>query len=376
MRRILLSGMLCFISFGLLWAGGPPSYGYDRPLSPESSLHSCQRAVSQAAKKFIYRKVNAIGSCLQAVSRNLVKNKPDAASAAQACILQFSRMDDFEASLIEGINTKCDPSQDNVIHTLEDILGAGAGVMEPLLATNLDAYCASFGGDGNIDSLNEWSSCVAAASECAVDSAIAAQFPRALEWMERVGPEMEAFHGNPNRIAEAVAALAAVEAAIEGATDDNLPEISCGPSASVPTESVAELIADPTCPCSFNAAFFPTLSGVGAVNSCTVVPSSTATLTGAQDESVAGPIGLPPAAMLTLNSTVQLGVDAAGCSASIQTQTEVSFEPFPGAAPVIFAGPLLVSQNNESLPITSPPQVEACIADIEAMAVALGLTCN
>ena len=254
MRRIILSVMFCFISFGLLWAGGPPSYGYDRPLSPESSLHRCQRAVSQAAEKFMYRKLDAIGSCLQAVSRNLVKkNEPDAAGAAHACIFRLSRIDDFEARLIEEINTKCDPSQGNVTHTLGDILGEGAGVLEPLQTTNLNAYCASFGGDGSIDSLIEWSSCLAAAIECAVDSAIATQFPRALEWMEWVGPEMAASHGNPDRIAEAVAALAAVEAAIEGATDDNLPEISCGPSASVP----AEPVADPTCPCSFDVALFP-----------------------------------------------------------------------------------------------------------------------
>ena len=245
MRKFIFS-LTLMLSFGLVWAKSDKS--------PESSLNSCQDAVRKEAQKFMHKKMDAIGRCLQDVSKEIVKkNEPDASGAAESCVKRFSKIDDLEAKLIEKISKKCDPLQDKVTHSLEDILGAGAGVMEPLEATNLNDYCASFGGDGTIDSLSEWSSCVAAASECAVDSAIAVQFPRALEWMERVAPEMAASSADPAKIAEALANLAAVEAAIEGATEDNMPEISCGPSSGGPPPD-----PDPVCPCSFSAALlFP-----------------------------------------------------------------------------------------------------------------------
>ena len=269
MRKFIFS-LTLMLSFGLVWAKSDKpdkSDKSDKHRSPESSLNSCQDAVRKEAQKFIHKKMDAIGRCLQDVSKEIVKkNELDASGAAKSCVRRFSKIDDLEAKLIEKINNKCDPLQDKVTHSLEDILGAGAGVLEPLEATNLDAYCTSFGGDGTIDSLSEWSSCVAAASECAVDSAIAVQFPRALEWMERVAPEMAASSADPAKIAEALANLAAVEAAIEGATDDNMPEISCGPSGTG--------TPDTGCPCNFKAALFPTLSATGADNSCTVVSGS------------------------------------------------------------------------------------------------------
>ena len=141
MRKLIFS-LTLILSFGVVWAKSDKS-----AKSPESSLNSCQDAVRKEAQKFIHKKMDAIGRCLQDVSKQIVKkNELDASGAAKSCVRRFSKIDDLEAKLIEKINKKCDPSQEKVTHTLEDILGAGAGVLEPLEATNLNAYCANFGG--------------------------------------------------------------------------------------------------------------------------------------------------------------------------------------------------------------------------------------
>jgi hypothetical protein len=93
-------------------------------------------------------------------------------------------------------------------------------VAEPLKVSNLDAYCAHFGGDGSIDTAAEWRACVRNALSCSAYASIAAEFPRALEWLNQVGAAMPA--------GDAKNALIAVEAAIDGTSDDNIPSLQCG----------------------------------------------------------------------------------------------------------------------------------------------------
>ena len=210
MRKLIFS-LTLMLSFGLVWAKSDKS--------PESSLNSCQDAVRKEAKKFMHKKMDAIGRCLQDVSKQIVKKGMDASGAAESCDRRFSKIDDLEAKLIEKISKKCDPLQEKVTYTEADILDAG----DPfgLQATNLEDYCASFG-VSSIGSLSDWSSCVAAASECAVDSATA-QFPRASEWLGLVEVAMTAL--------EALVNLNAVRTAIDS-DDDGKLDITCGP---VPT---------------------------------------------------------------------------------------------------------------------------------------------
>src|SRR5262249_25957348 len=113
-----------------------------------------------------------------------------------------------------------------------DIIGSGAGVPQPLNAQNLNAWCSHFGGDGSIDSLQEWTACIAAAAECDVDSAIASQYPRALDWLNLAKPAMQALSppaADPTMITDAVAGLVAVQAALDP-NNDNVVRIQCGSS--------------------------------------------------------------------------------------------------------------------------------------------------
>jgi hypothetical protein len=179
-------------------------------------------------RQFIENKLEDVGRCLRTIAKEVVeKNAPDAAKAAKECVRRFGNLGDSEAELREEITVKCAPGQPEVTHTLADVLGTGVpGVAEPLHAANLGAYCAHFGGDGSVDSLAEWLDCLAAASECAADTALAVTYPRGLEWLALVRPAMLPIDKDG-----AVAALDQVSAAIDGTPAGDLkPDIRCGPA--------------------------------------------------------------------------------------------------------------------------------------------------
>jgi hypothetical protein len=209
--------------------------------SPQGSLNKCQDTVKTQGRRFVDSYVLAVGTCLQAVSTQIVENNVvSPAAAARQCITQLRKTHDTRGagkSLVEKleakIEAKCAPGGSNT-HTLGDILGSGAGVPQPLNAQNLNAWCAAFGGDGSLDTLQEWIDCVTAAQVCTARATLAAQYPRAIEWLALVKPEMQAVPpspADPNNVSDAVAGLDATKAAIDGGPVDNIPNISCGPAA-------------------------------------------------------------------------------------------------------------------------------------------------
>jgi hypothetical protein len=209
------------------------------PPPPATSLNSCQNAVKVATATFMKSTVAAIGGCLQAISTQRVKNnKPDASLAAATCVAQFRKLNDSRGlnkqlsdKLAAAITKKCAPGQPGVSHTLADIIGSGAGVPQPLNVKNLNVWCGAYGGDGSIDTLQEWIGCVTTAAECDVDSAIASQYPRAIEWLNLVKPSMQVLAPpltDPNKVSDAVAGLAAVKAELDGPDNDNTVSIQCG----------------------------------------------------------------------------------------------------------------------------------------------------
>ena len=208
------------------------------PPPPATSLNSCQSAVRAATQQFVTSKLAAIGGCLQAVSTQIVKNhKPDASGAAAICVTSFRKLNDSRGlgkqlsdKLAAAITKKCAPGQIGVTHTLADILGSGAGVPQPLRAENLNAWCSHYGGDGSIDSVNEWITCLTAAAECDVDSAIAAQFPRVLEWLNLAQAALTAVAPpatDPTKVSDAIASLTAVKAELDPNHDD-VVSLQCG----------------------------------------------------------------------------------------------------------------------------------------------------
>jgi hypothetical protein len=193
--------------------------------SPAASLQRCQRTVQKSSAKFVAKKLKAFDVCLTKVSDEIVRNDaPNAAGAAATCAGALAKVASIEQKMVQSITATCDPAA-GTEHTLGDVRGIGAGVSEPLATVNLDVYCAAFGGDGVLDSVAEWIECIDAANECAVDAAIAAQFPRALEWLDLVRPPLAALVPTP---VSALATLDATNAAIEGPIDDDIVHVGCG----------------------------------------------------------------------------------------------------------------------------------------------------
>lgn len=248
----------------------------------QTSLNTCQNAVKVATAKFVTNKVAAIGTCLQAVSTQMVQNNAvNASAAASTCVTEFRMLSDSRSlgkslpeKLTAGITAKCTPGGNNT-HTIGDILGIGAGVSQPLNADDLNAWCSHYGGDGSIDTLQEWMDCISAAAECDVDSAIAAQYPRVLDWLVLVKPSMQALTPpgtDPNKITDAVAGLDAVKAEIDGPNNDNVVSLQCGGIVSSGTAAVSDVITGKTFSNSTAGGLTGTMPNNGAV---TLTPSTT-----------------------------------------------------------------------------------------------------
>jgi hypothetical protein len=242
----------------------------------QASLNTCQNAVKTATAAFVKNKVAAIGTCLQAISTQMVKdNAVDASGAAITCVTQFRKLYDpthpgksLPEKLTAGITAKCMPGGNNT-HTLGDVLGVGATVSQPLNAQDLNAWCSKYGGDGSIDTLQEWTDCVGVAAECDVDSAIAAQYPRVLDWLVLVKPSMQALTPpgtDPNKITDAVAGLDAVKAEIDGPNNDNVVSLQCGGIVSSGTAAVGDVLTGKTFSNSTAGGLGGTMPNNGAAN--------------------------------------------------------------------------------------------------------------
>jgi hypothetical protein len=200
--------------------------------SPQTSLDKCQKTVKAQATKFVGGTIRAVEGCLKKISTGVIGGNGAVAAAAPSCVSSFRKLDNgadptktVEAKMRAKILLACDPAAAGVEHTLQDILGAGAGVPQPIRAENIGAWCAALGGDGSIDTLQEWLDCIVAANTCAAEQSIATQYPRALEWLDLLQPAMAALVPPP---VDALAALTAVNGAIEGSPNDDKPDLICG----------------------------------------------------------------------------------------------------------------------------------------------------
>jgi hypothetical protein len=221
---------------GLLLAGPPARAA----LTPEASLNVCQGAVKAAASAYVNGYLGAASACLQLVSTAIVqRNAANAGTAAAGCVAHFRRTYDtrglglsLRERLVTAVNRKCQAGMPGVTHTLADILGTGAGVAQPLNGENLNTWCRHYAGDGSIDSVAEWLSCIEASHTCSARAALVTQFPRAFEWLARARASMLGVTpplSDPNRVTDAVAGLDAAAAAIDGPNADAQPDILCPP---------------------------------------------------------------------------------------------------------------------------------------------------
>jgi hypothetical protein len=203
--------------------------------SPERSLERCQRTAQREAVKFTQRTTAAVATCLQKVAKELIiKGEPNADGAARTCSTAFSRIqnDDptrtLEAKTRDKIGKRCDPTVNpGLEHTTADVLGPGAGVVPSLGADDIGAWCAWFGGDGELNTVEEWIDCIISAQTCDAYAALSVSFPQSLEWLDLANAAMNTLTPPP---AASIAALQSVDSAIDGSVSDDNPEIRCGAS--------------------------------------------------------------------------------------------------------------------------------------------------
>ena len=131
----------------------------------QASLNTCQAQVKSAAQTYVDGYVNAVATCLQAVSKEFIQNNAgDPSKAARTCVTQFRLLNDSRSAgkslaekLTASIDKKCAPGMPNVTHTLEDILGSSAGVPESIEVENIGSWCQNFGGTGSITTVDSGS---------------------------------------------------------------------------------------------------------------------------------------------------------------------------------------------------------------------------
>lgn len=214
----------------------------------EKSLTKCQKTVGKEVSKYASAYTKTVGKCLDQITKVVVQSGDPIADAASKCAKSFLALKNtakpdktIAAKMAAKMAKACDPADPagKVVHTLADLLGSGAGVTEPLHVSDLGDWCSNYGGDGTIDAYAEWVSCLTEAATCEARQELATKYPRLLEWLASVETEIANLDANcggscaggctEQDVIDACTALNAVEDAIEGSTEDNLPELSCGP---------------------------------------------------------------------------------------------------------------------------------------------------
>lgn len=203
----------------------------------ESAAYVCQRQVANQAVKYAAKRNKTVASCLDKIAKEIVlKGHADAGRAAKACVAKLRKLENSEAphrTLAGKLEAKlakaCDPAINaKLALQTEDVLGGvGASVAEPLNAQLLHGWCANFGGDGVVDTVADWASCVRATADCQANLGLAVQYPRLLGFLDLIRPSIEEL-GDSAKVTDALQALDMINTAIEGDTDDDRPELSCG----------------------------------------------------------------------------------------------------------------------------------------------------
>lgn len=201
-----------------------------------TQLQACQLAASSASSKYVRAATRAVGSCLNAMSAAVVQGgvtlTQAATSSAELCTLSLRRLrnsndpgKELAATAAATIATSCDPAVNPaLLHDPADVWGAGPS---SLGAAALAESCAGLVPGEAITSVAGWSDCLLAASDCQVRQSIALRWPRALEYMAALKTAIGALPPTP-ATADALAALGALDTALEGGIEDDLPDVQCG----------------------------------------------------------------------------------------------------------------------------------------------------
>jgi ribonuclease Z len=230
-----------------------PTIGWPQVTDASRSVARCQRVAAKESRKLTVVTQNAIATCLGRISDTVVgRNQatPDVSAATTTCLAQFFRLgrsdgrsaaDKMKAKILEG----CDPTRN--AHGTADVLGGDEQTVQQSIAVrDLDGYCGAFAAGSR--TLADWVDCLRAAAECRGQQQNAVDFPRGLEWLALMAAELAT--SSSNRAADAQTALARIDTAIEGATDDDRPEIACGPDGAEGAIPVGDTPPAPAATCS------------------------------------------------------------------------------------------------------------------------------
>ncbi|MBY0277836.1 DUF1566 domain-containing protein [Candidatus Binatia bacterium] len=197
-------------------------------IPPEQSLARCQRTVAEEGQLFVTRVQQVVGRCLDAAAdESLRRGRPSVDAAARTCVNALGEITRNRGDL--GVQPRfetviarwCVPGQRDVTHTAADVLGASPAAGQPIDARSVGALCRGFGGDGAIDSVEEWLACVVASHWSLAATAIATEYPRALQWLGELRPAMAGGAGGT----EALAALDRLATEIESAAEMPSPAL-------------------------------------------------------------------------------------------------------------------------------------------------------
>ncbi|HYB99752.1 MAG TPA: DUF1566 domain-containing protein [Candidatus Limnocylindrales bacterium] len=200
----------------------------------DESLSKCQMAVAARTANYVRSVAKAVGECVGNVSTSVVQGASLSAAAganAAGCASKLRKLRNsskpkkqLDRRLRAKIASACDPAVNPKLpHSETDTWAVGSNTLS---AARLTEYCLRTGGPTSIASVDEWTSCLLAASDCQANQAIALRWPRALEYLEAVRAALAAMTGT----SDAVAVIAEIEQALEGAWDDNVVEGTCAPS--------------------------------------------------------------------------------------------------------------------------------------------------
>lgn len=193
-------------------------------LPPAQSLARCQRMVAEEGQQFVTRVQQLVGRCLDAATEeSLRRERPAIDAAARTCVNALAEIRSSGGEL--GVEPRfaarlarwCQPGQPDVGHSAADVLGTSPSVAQPLDARLVGPLCAGFGGDGAIDTVQEWLDCVVAAHWSAAAIAIATEVPRAAGWLAELRPAMLGRADSSNAVAVLDVLSAEIEAAGKGA---------------------------------------------------------------------------------------------------------------------------------------------------------------
>lgn len=242
MTRKRSAGTLAFAMAALLTAA--PAWA-----QAGKSLGKCQNVVAKESGDYIRALSGAVGGCLKRMSTAVIRdgattaeaaadNAPDCEAALRRIVNSDSPADELGRAFNADVDESCDPATNPELpHTEADLLTVGANTIS---AARLGLYCSNFGGDGSIDRYAEWRDCLRNSADCQARQAIAVQWPRVLEYFEALRTALAALPAGSSRD-DALAALAAIDSALEGVIDDNRPDLVCGQAEAVVLASDLEV---------------------------------------------------------------------------------------------------------------------------------------